>query len=156
MEIGLYAFLFIAFSLLSRSRYMTQDQFASKTLNCDFHNGLCPDTRFGGARDDVEYMGSVKNHGLSVIDFKKSIMPTDMYDAPVAMDGPTQVLVGIGSLAPPPGSYGSLDIETHLATQKARQKMSQNNIGIGYSRSLSALAVSRRSGVRSGTFRADA
>ncbi len=36
-------------------------------------------------------MGSLKSHGLSVIDFRRLFPPGDMHDAPIAMDGPTQV-----------------------------------------------------------------
>ena len=36
-------------------------------------------------------MGAMKNHGLAVIDFKRSIMPHDSVDAPIPMEGPVQV-----------------------------------------------------------------
>ena len=36
-------------------------------------------------------MGSMKNHGLSVVDFRRSIIPSDEHDAPIPLEGPTQV-----------------------------------------------------------------
>ena len=39
----------------------------------------------------VTYMGSMKNHGLSVIDFRRSMIPSDEHDAPIPLEGPTQV-----------------------------------------------------------------
>ena len=92
------------------NRYITQDQFIAKKMNCDWANGICRDVGHGQARDYIEYMGRLKNHGLSIIDFKKSIIPVDLYDAPISMDGPTQILVAIGSLTPPPGPYGNLNM----------------------------------------------
>lgn len=79
------------------NRYVTEDSFLAKQLLCDFSNGLCADTNHQ-AQDNIRYMGSVKNHGLSIIDFRRSIIPGDMYDAPISLDGPTQVIVAIGSL----------------------------------------------------------
>lgn len=72
------------------NRYVTEDSFLAKQLLCDFSNGLCADTNHQ-AQDNIRYMGSVKNHGLSIIDFRRSIIPGDMYDAPISLDGPTQV-----------------------------------------------------------------
>ena len=43
-------------------------------------------------KDHVTFMGAMKNHGLAVIDFKRSIMPHDSVDAPIPMEGPVQVL----------------------------------------------------------------
>jgi hypothetical protein len=40
-------------------------------------------------------MGSMKNHGLSVIDFKRSIIPSDEHDAPIPLEGPTQVSANV-------------------------------------------------------------
>ena len=42
-------------------------------------------------KDHVTFMGAMKNHGLAVIDFKRSIMPHDSVDAPIPMEGPVQV-----------------------------------------------------------------
>ena len=77
-------------------RYITQDSFTSNERMCDFQN-LCPDEAFPG-KDNIIYMGGIKQHGLSIIDFKRLFLPGDMYDAPISMDGPTQVIVAIGSM----------------------------------------------------------
>ena len=42
-------------------------------------------------KDHVTFMGSHKNVGLTIIDFKRSIMPHDSADAPIPMEGPCQV-----------------------------------------------------------------
>ncbi len=75
----------------SVNRYVTEDTFLAKQLLCDFSYGLCPDASHIGSSDDVRYLGSVKQHGLAVIDFRRSILPADMHDAPISLDGPTQV-----------------------------------------------------------------
>ena len=36
-------------------------------------------------------MGSAKNLGLAMVDFKRSIMPLDDADSPIPMAGPSQV-----------------------------------------------------------------
>ncbi len=73
------------------SQYVTQDAFLSKRLNCDFNTGgLCADVQHK-YQDHVNFMGAMKNHGLAVVDFERSIMPHDNADAPIPMEGPTQV-----------------------------------------------------------------
>ncbi len=37
------------------------------------------------------FMGSHKALGLSVVDFRRTFPPGDAHDAPIALDGPTQV-----------------------------------------------------------------
>ena len=77
----------------STGRYVTQDSYLSSA--CDFSRGLCVDastassTSSGGG--GVRYMGSLKTLGFSVIDFRRSFVPSDQHDAPIALDGPTQV-----------------------------------------------------------------
>ncbi len=44
-------------------------------------------------KDHVTFMGSHKNVGLTIIDFKRSIMPHDSADAPIPMEGPCQVRI---------------------------------------------------------------
>ena len=77
--------------------YITQDSFLSKQLFCDFSDGLCADVAQSSG-DNVEYMGSAMNPGLSIIDFKRMFPPNDMHDAPISMDGPTHIIVAIGSM----------------------------------------------------------
>ena len=72
------------------NRYITEDAFLAKQLICDFSDGLCSDTS-QSSQDDIKYMGSMKQPGLSVIDFKRLYVPADMYDAPISMEGETQV-----------------------------------------------------------------
>ena len=72
------------------SSFQTQDAFLAKKIFCDFTNGLCPDTD-RESFDQVTFMGGMKNHGLSVIDFRRSILPQDRHDAPIPFEGPTQV-----------------------------------------------------------------
>ncbi len=38
------------------------------------------------------FMGSHKALGLSVVDFRRTFPPGDAHDAPIALDGPTQVM----------------------------------------------------------------
>eukprot|EP00095_Tigriopus_kingsejongensis_P006476 maker-scaffold598_size127767-snap-gene-0.16 protein:Tk06476 transcript:maker-scaffold598_size127767-snap-gene-0.16-mRNA-1 annotation:"conserved hypothetical protein" len=89
----------------SANRFVTEDSFLAKQLLCDFSNGLCADTAHQ-SQDNIRYMGSIKNHGLSIIDFRRSIIPGDMYDAPISLDGPTQVIVAIGSLHGANSAFG--------------------------------------------------
>jgi hypothetical protein len=72
-------------------RYVTADSFLAKQDVCDFRSGLCADEERRQGRDNVDYMGSLKNLGLSVIDFRRSFVPADQFDAPISLDGPTQV-----------------------------------------------------------------
>jgi hypothetical protein len=37
----------------------------------------------------------MKNHGLSVVDFRRSIIPSDEHDAPIPLEGPTQVSLNL-------------------------------------------------------------
>ena len=78
----------------SVGRYVTQDSYLSSA--CDFSRGLCIDasaagSSSGGGSGGVRYMGSLKTLGFSVIDFRRSFVPSDQHDAPIALDGPTQV-----------------------------------------------------------------
>ena len=75
----------------SVGRYVTQDSYLSST--CDFSRGLCIDATSTGSTSSggVRYMGSLKTLGFSVIDFRRSFVPSDQHDAPIALDGPTQV-----------------------------------------------------------------
>ncbi len=123
----------------NEGRYVTQDAFVgSRRRNgagggggrCSFSGGLCLDVeRRPGSRDNVDYMGSLKNLGLSVIDFKRSFVPSDQHDAPISLDGPTQVIVAIGSLRP---------------SLRGRQTSSSSPSGYGYGSSNSG--SSRRGG----------
>ena len=73
------------------NQFTTQDAFLSKKLNCDFiTGGLCSDKQHN-FQDHVTFMGSTKNLGLAIVDFKRSIMPHDSADAPIPMVGPSQV-----------------------------------------------------------------
>ena len=75
----------------SSNQFDTEDSFLSKELNCDFlTGGLCSDAKHN-FKDHVTFMGAMKNHGLAVVDFKRSIMPHDSADAPIPMQGPCQV-----------------------------------------------------------------
>ncbi len=42
------------------------------------------------------FMGSHKALGLSVVDFRRTFPPGDAHDAPIALDGPTQVMMQTG------------------------------------------------------------
>ena len=57
----------------SASRYMTEDHFLARSLLCDFSNGLCPDTSHM-SQDNIRYMGSLKHHGLSIVDFRRYVL----------------------------------------------------------------------------------
>ena len=75
----------------SVGRYVTQDSYLSSA--CDFSRGLCIDAAAAGSSSGggVRFMGSLKTLGFSVIDFRRSFVPSDQHDAPIALDGPTQV-----------------------------------------------------------------
>ena len=78
----------------SVGRYVTQDSYLSNA--CDFSRGLCIDASSATATTSsgsggVRYMGSLKTLSFSVIDFRRSFVPSDQHDAPIALDGPTQV-----------------------------------------------------------------
>ena len=77
----------------SVGRYVTQDSYLSNA--CDFSRGLCIDastaTATTSSGSGVRYMGSLKTLSFSVIDFRRSFVPSDQHDAPIALDGPTQV-----------------------------------------------------------------
>ena len=78
----------------SVGRYVTQDSYLSSA--CDFSRGLCIDASTAATSSSnngggVRYMGSLKTLGFSVIDFRRSFVPSDQHDAPIALDGPTQV-----------------------------------------------------------------
>ena len=73
------------------NQFTTQDAFQSKRLGCDFLNGgLCSDENHN-FKDHVTFMGSAKNLGLAMVDFKRSIMPLDDADSPIPLAGPSQV-----------------------------------------------------------------
>ena len=77
---------------------------------------LCADDEHE-SKDQVTFMGGFKNHGLSIIDFKRSILPLDRHDAPIPFDAPTQVVVAIGDMKVSFGTYKtSLNLETENAT----------------------------------------
>ena len=81
----------------SVGRYVTQDSYLSNA--CDFSRGLCIDaasastsSRLGEeGSGGVQFMGSLKTRSVSIIDFRRSFLPSDQHDAPIALDGPTQV-----------------------------------------------------------------
>ena len=74
----------------SVGRYVTQDSYLSSA--CDFSRGLCIDASTAASSSSgVRYMGSLKTLGFSVIDFRRSFLPSDQHDAPISLDGPTQV-----------------------------------------------------------------
>ena len=55
---------------------------------------MCPDSDLSPEGDDhVEYRGGMKNtYGNTYdIDFRRSILPKDKYDAPIPFSGDTQV-----------------------------------------------------------------
>ena len=80
------------------------------------HCRLCADNQHE-SKDQVTFMGGFKNHGLSTIDFKRSILPLDRHDAPIPFDAPTQVVVAIGDMKVNFGTYKtSLNLETENAT----------------------------------------
>ena len=58
--------------------------------------GLCPDDMNGGSLDQVEFRGGMKNTYTNTfdIDFRRSILPNDKYDAPIPFSGNTQVCYG--------------------------------------------------------------
>ena len=73
------------------NQFTTQDAFQSKRMGCDFLNGgLCSDENHN-FKDHVTFMGSAKNLGLAMVDFKRSIMPLDDADSPIPLAGPSQV-----------------------------------------------------------------
>ena len=75
------------------NQFTTEDAFLSKNLNCDFiTGGLCADTQHR-SKDHVKFMGSTKNLGLAIIDFKRSVIPLDQMDAPIPLSGPSQVRI---------------------------------------------------------------
>ena len=62
-------------------------------------------------------MGSLQQTGLWTVDFRRSILPKDAHDAPIAIDEPTQVIVAIGSNRPRGiGSYQPQLLETENTT----------------------------------------
>lgn len=87
----------ISFNRTSQS-YVAEDAFLSRDLACGFADGLCTDASMDSG-NDIRFMGSHKTLGLSVVDFRRTFPPGDPHDAPIAMDGPTQVIVAIGSAA---------------------------------------------------------
>ena len=50
----------------------------------------------GGSLDQVEFRGGMKNTYTNTfdIDFRRSILPNDKYDAPIPFSGNTQVCYG--------------------------------------------------------------
>ena len=82
----------------TENRYSVEDAFLSKRVFCDFSDGLCADASRASGQH-VRYMGGMKTHGLAIIDFQRPFTPGDMHDAPIAMNGPTQVIVAIGSFS---------------------------------------------------------
>ena len=100
------------------------DAFQAKKIYCDFTNGLCADSKHE-SQDQVTFMGGSKSHGLSVIDFKRSILPLDRHDAPIPFDQPTQVVVAIGDKR---DSYGGklYAQETKLDMENATIDFSSN------------------------------
>ena len=80
------------------NQFTTEDAFLSKNLNCDFiTGGLCADTQHR-SKDHVKFMGSTKNLGLAIIDFKRSVIPLDQMDAPIPLSGPSQVRISLISV----------------------------------------------------------
>lgn len=68
-----------------------------KKLTCVLGSNVCVANEKGQIPkmiifSQVTFMGSMQNHGLSVVDFRRSILPKDKHDAPITLDGPTQVL----------------------------------------------------------------
>ena len=60
--------------------------------------GLCPDIdQSGNSQDQVEFRGGMKNTYTNTfdVDFRRSIIPNDNYDAPIPLSGATQVLLFI-------------------------------------------------------------
>ena len=85
-------------------------------MNQRVNSRLCADDQHE-SKDQVTFMGGFKNHGLSIIDFKRSILPLDRHDAPIPFDAPTQVVVAIGDKNPSFGTYKApLNLETENAT----------------------------------------
>ena len=80
------------------SKWLTQKKLSSQILKFvwwKFYLGLEGLIDFlnfqHDMKDHVTFMGSHKNVGLTIIDFKRSIMPHDSADAPIPMEGPCQV-----------------------------------------------------------------
>lgn len=73
--------------------FQTQDAFLAKKVLCDFTDGLCADSD-KDSFDHVTFMGATRHHGLSTIDFRRSIVPMDKHDAPIPIEGPVQVCGG--------------------------------------------------------------
>ena len=58
--------------------------------------GLCPDIdQSRNSQDQVEFRGGMKNTYTNTfdVDFRRSIIPNDNYDAPIPLSGSTQVFV---------------------------------------------------------------
>ena len=57
--------------------------------------GLCPDIdQSRNSQDQVEFRGGMKNTYTNTfdVDFRRSIIPNDNYDAPIPLSGSTQVV----------------------------------------------------------------
>merc|ERR1711935_300904 len=108
------------------NQFDTEDAFLSKELNCDFvTGGLCADSKHD-MKDHVTFMGSHKNVGLTIIDFKRSIMPHDSADAPIPMEGPCQVIVAIGRIRSLTEGY-SVNTPLTLETENTTIDFSSTN-----------------------------
>ena len=98
----------------SVGRYVTQDSYLSNA--CDFSRGLCIDaasvstsSHLGeGSGGGVQFMGSLKTRSVSIIDFRRSFLPSDQHDAPIALDGPTQVCARKINDPPPKVAFTAL------------------------------------------------
>merc|ERR1719266_553904 len=109
------------------NQFDVEDAFMSKERNCDFvTGGLCADEKHD-FKDHVIFMGSHKNVGLTVIDFKRSIMPHDSMDAPIPMEGPSQVIVAIGRVRSANEGY-SVNTPLTLETENVTIDFSSTNI----------------------------